>query len=287
MKNLSRRDFVSKSASVLAGASLLSPLLSNAENFKPGGGFPIGFQSWVVKDSLAKDFAGTLKQISSWGYEVIEMCSPPGYKDYGFGPLNSLTASEMKKIMSDSGIKCISCHYLFSELKEHLQERIDFAGEIGFSQMVVSSFGLPKNASLDDWKRAADEMNALGERAKKSNVTLVFHNHNTEFQKLEGQIIYDVLLERLDPKLSKLQFQLWVIIDGYKAADYFKRYPGRFVSAHLYDWSGVGEEQVPLGKGKVDWKEFFDAAKIGGLKNCFVELDQKHFKDSAAFLKSL
>jgi sugar phosphate isomerase/epimerase len=153
--------------------------------------------------------------------------------------------------------------------------------------MVVSSFGLPKTATLDDWKKAADEMNELGRRAQGTGMTMVFHNHNTEFQKLEGQIIYDVLLERLDPKLSKLQFQLWVIIDGYKASDYFRKHPGRFVSAHLYDWSGVGEEQVPLGKGKVDWKDFFDAAKIGGLKNCFVELDQKHFKDSAEFLKSL
>jgi sugar phosphate isomerase/epimerase len=287
MEELSRRKFISKGASVLASAALLSPMLSHADILKSGGGFPIGFQSWVIKEQLAKDFAGTLKQMNAMGYEAIEMCSPPGYKDYGFGPLNSLSASEMKKVMGDNGIKCLSCHYLFNELKDHLQERIDFAKEVGFSQLVVSSFGLPKTATLDDWKRAADEMNALGERAAKSKVTLVFHNHNTEFQKLEGQIIYDVLLERLDPKLSKLQFQLWVIIDGYKAADYFRKHPGRFVSAHLYDWSGVGEEQVPLGKGKVDFKEFFDAAKIGGLKNCFVEMEMDKLKESAQFLKKL
>jgi sugar phosphate isomerase/epimerase len=287
MKELSRREFISKSASVLASAGLLSPMISHADLLKPGGGFPIGFQSWVIKEQLAKDFAGTLKQMNAMGYEVIEMCSPPGYKDYGFGPLQSLSAKEMKTIMNDAGIKCISCHYGFGELKSNLQERIDFAKGVGFSQMVVSSFGLPKTATLDDWKKAADEMNELGRRAQGTGMTMVFHNHNTEFQKLEGQIIYDVLLERLDPKLSKLQFQLWVIIDGYKAADYFRNHPGRFVSAHLYDWSGVGEEQVALGKGKVDFKEFFDAAKIGGLKNCFVEMEMDKLKESAQFLKKL
>ena len=73
---------------------------------------------------------------------------------------------------------------------------------------------------------------------------------------------------------------------GYKAADYFKKYPGRFISAHLYDWSGQGEEMVPLGKGVIDWNEFFAAAKTGGVKNYYAEMDFKYLKESAEFLKS-
>ena len=82
-----------------------------------------------------------------------------------------------------------------------------------------------------------------------------------------------------------MQFQVWVIIMGYKAADYFRKYPGRFISAHLYDWTGTGEEQVPVGQGKVDWKEFFAAAKKGGVKNYFVEM-KEGLQESAEFLKS-
>jgi sugar phosphate isomerase/epimerase len=172
-------------------------------------------------------------------------------------------------------------------LKDNLQARMDFANELGLTQMVVSSFGLSKEAKLDDWKRAANETNVLGEQSKKNGLQMVFHNHNQEFEKLEGQMIYDVLLNQLDPTLTKMQFQVWVVIAGYKAADYFRKHPGRFISAHLSDWSGVAEEQVSIGKGKVDWKDFFEASKAGGLKNFYVEMDMPVLKDSAAYLKRL
>jgi sugar phosphate isomerase/epimerase len=78
-----------------------------------------------------------------------------------------------------------------------------------------------------------------------------------------------------------------VINIGYKAADYFKKYPGRFISAHLADYSETEKKTVALGKGIVDWKEFFDATKQGGVKNIFVEMDLETFKDSAAYISSL
>jgi sugar phosphate isomerase/epimerase len=192
----------------------------------------------------------------------------------------------LKGIINNAGFTCVSCHYGFSELKDHAQERIDFAKELGLTQMVVSSYGLPKDATLDDWKKAADETNKLGEVTQKSGLQLAYHNHNTEFEKSDGKLIYDELLNQLDPSLVKMQFQVWVVSIGYKAADYFKKYPGRFISAHLYDWSGKGEEMVPLGKGVVDWKEFFAAAKTGGVKNYFAEMDVPYLKESAQFLKA-
>lgn len=282
MNQLTRRTFLSQSA-ILAGAACLAPDLLHAKNSTSIKG-PIGFQSWIVRKSIEQDFPGTLKKMAGLGYNSIEMCSPPGYAKMGFGPLEKLKASELKKIIKNEGFKCISSHYGFNELKEHSQERIAYAKELGLEQMIISSFGLPKEATLSDWKRAADEANKLGEESKKAGIQMGFHNHNNEFEKLEGELIYDVLLRQLDPSLVKMQFQVWVISIGYKAADYFKKYPGRFISAHLYDWSGTGEEMVPLGKGKVDWKEFFEAAKAGGVKNYFVEMDVD-LKASADFLK--
>ncbi len=288
MKKLTRKEFINTSAAALAGASLFAPhwLHGLAENNANGVG-PIGFQSWTIRDVLVKDFSGTLKMMAGLGFQSVEMCSPPGYANAGFGPLQSLKAPEMKRIMNDAGISCVSCHYGFKELKENLPARMDFANELGLTQLVVSSFGLSKDAKLDDWKKAADETNKLGEQSKKNGLQMVFHNHNQEFEKLEGQIIYDVLLNQLDPTLTKMQFQVWVVIAGYKAADYFRKHPGRFISAHLSDWSGVAEQQVSIGKGKVDWKEFFEASKIGGLKNFYVEMDMPVLKESAAYLKRM
>lgn len=268
---------------MLTGAALLAPGLLRGEKAAAIKG-PIGFQSWIVRKSIEESFTGTLKKMAGLGYNSMELCSPPGYAKMGFGQLEKLSASELKKIIKDEGFTCISCHYGFSELKEHTQERIAYAKELGLEQMIVSTFGLPKDAMLSDWKKAADELNQLGEQSKKAGIQMGFHNHNNEFEKLEGELIYDVLLKQFDPALVKMQFQVWVVSIGYKAADYFKKYPGRFISAHLYDWSGTAEERVPLGQGKVDWKEFFAAAKVGGVKNYFVEMDEG-LKESADFLK--
>jgi len=281
MNQLTRRSFISQGA-MLTGAALLTPGLLRAERAAIKG--PIGFQSWIVRKSIEADFPGTLKKMAGLGYNSMELCSPQGYAKMGFGPLEKLKPSELKKIIKDEGFTCISSHYGFSELKENTEARIAYAKELGLDQMVVSMFGLPKDATLSDWKKAADELNKLGEQSKKAGIQMGFHNHNNEFEKLEGELIYDVLLKQFDPSLVKMQFQVSVVSRGYKAADYFKKYPGRFISAHLYDWSGTGDEHVPLGQGKVDWKEFFAAAKASGVKNYFVEMEEG-LKESAEFLK--
>jgi sugar phosphate isomerase/epimerase len=271
-----------------AGAGIVMPgWLRNRNLLGRAFNYDIGFQSWVVREQIAENFTGTMRKMASLGYETVELCSPVGYASLGFGDLQKHSATELKGIMNDAGITCTSCHYGFSELKDNGQERIDFARELGLSQMIVSSFGLNNEASLDDWKKAADEMNEVGALGAKSGVQMGFHNHNGEFEELDGQLIYDVLLERLDPELVKMQFQVWVVSIGFKAADYFREHPGRFISAHLSDWSGEGEERVAIGQGKVDWADFFEAAENGGLKNVYVEMDPSLLPESAAYLKGL
>ena len=94
-------------------------------------------------------------------------------------------------------------------------------------------------------------------------------------------------MDTLDPDLVKMQFQVAVVDIGYNAADYFRKYPGRFISAHLADWSKEKADQVPIGQGEVNWKDFFKAAKVGGVKNIYVEMSPEKFSSSASYLASL
>jgi sugar phosphate isomerase/epimerase len=285
MKKLSRREFLGKSAIGLGSAVLASqiPLDLNAGT-SPAAKMPIGFQIWTIKDALLQDFAGTMNKMGKFGFQSVEMCSPPGY---GFKPLMNFTAKEMKKIINDAGLKCPSCHYGMKEFRESLDERIAFALELGQTQMILSTFGLQQNATMDDWRKAADELNKMGMKAKSAGIQMGFHNHNNEFQKIDGVLIYDVLMKQFDPEYIKMQFQVAVISIGYKAADYFRKYPGRFISAHLADYAEDKKKQVPVGKGIVDWKEFFAALKTGGVQNTFVEMEEETFIDSIAFLKKI
>jgi sugar phosphate isomerase/epimerase len=178
---------------------------------------PLGFQVWTVKDLLVKDFPGTLKMMADLGYKSLEMCSPPGYEALGFAPLMKLSAREMKQIINDSGLICVSSHYGIGEFREHLDERIEYALESGQTQMILSTFGLPGKATLDDWLKAADELNKMGVKAKNAGIQMGFHNHHMEFQQINGTLIYDALMKQFDPEYIKMQFQVAVISIGYKA----------------------------------------------------------------------
>ncbi len=140
---------------------------------------------------------------------------------------------------------------------------------------------------MADWAKAAGELNKLGERTKKAGIQLGFHNHNGEFKEIDGVLIYDKLMSEFDPKLVKMQFQVAVISLGYQAAPYFKKYPGRFISLHLADWSTAEKKSVPVGAGVVDWKELFAAAKMGGVQNYFVEMNLDALKASYPYLHNL
>lgn len=284
MTTINRRGFIGKMA-VGAGAALgLSqlPLLAQARMLN----IQVGFQTFPIRDILAKDFPGTLKMMAALGYQLTEMCSPKGYADIGYGSLVGMKATEMRKIINDAGLSCPSCHFGFPEFGDPLDERIEFAHGLGLSQMICSTFWLPKESTLNDYLAAADKLNAAAEKIKKAGMQTGFHNHDFEFHELDGQLIYDALMKRLDPNLVKMQFQTEVINLGYKASTYFNKYPGRFVSAHLSDWT-ADKKQVPIGQGVIDWKEFFAASKTGGVKNFFVEMDLDKFRDSASYLRSI
>jgi sugar phosphate isomerase/epimerase len=290
MNKITRRRFLSTGALGIGSAVIASqfPLNMNASVPPKAVNMKIGFQSWVVKDMLVKDFPGTLKKIADLGYESIEMCSPRGYENSGFAPLINLSAKEMKKIINDAGLELESTHYVMGELRDNLDERIEFALESGQKQMILSSFWLPEKATMSDWMKSADELNNFGVKAKQAGIQMGFHNHHMEFAKIDGKLIYDALLDQFDPDYIKMQFQVAVINIGYKAADYFKKHPGRFISAHLADYSPAdNKKSIATGQGIVDWKEFFDTVKTGGLKNIFVEMDFETFRDSAIYLRNL
>jgi sugar phosphate isomerase/epimerase len=288
MKKLNRRDFLVKNSLGIGGILAFSqlPFSVLAEKDPHWLNLPIGFQTYPIRELIARDFPGTLKMMSGYGYQLVEMCSPKGYVDSGFGPLVSIKPADMRKIIEDSGLHCPSCHFTFPELTDNLDERIEFAQQLGLTQMICSTFWLPKTATLNDYLESADKLNKSAEKIKKAGMQAGFHNHEFEFAKLDNQLIYDALMGRFDPALVKMQFQTEVINLGYKASDYFNKYPGRFISSHLSDWT-ADKKEVPIGKGIIDWKEFFAAAKTGGVQNFFVEMKLEDMKDSVANIRHM
>jgi|ERR1700722_10599381 sugar phosphate isomerase/epimerase len=285
MSAISRREFVKNTAAYTAAASFLSAgaLQIHANPL----GMPIGCQTWFVRESIAKDFPGTIKQLSDTGFQMIELCSPIGYADLGFGGLAKYKGPELRKILSDAGVGCISSHFGIDELRKDQQRSIDWAKDVGLTQMMVPSLDGPKTPTMDDVKRAADEYNKMGELAAKSAIQQGLHNEGFELSTVDGKRTYDVLFDLLDPKLVKFQFQVSTISKGYDAADYFTKYPGRFISMHVQGWSTETKKLTPVGQDSLDWKKIFTAAKTGGIKNYFVEMNLDMMKASVPYLHNL
>ncbi len=247
MSAISRREFLESAATYAAAAGFLSS--SPWELRANPLGMPLGCQTWPVREMIAKDFPGTIKQLATAGFQTIELCSPVGYADNGFAGLAKYSGTELRKILSDAGVSCVSSHFGIDELRKDQAGRITWAKDVGLTQMIVPSLDGPKN--------------------------------------LEGKRTYDVLFELLDPKLVKFQFQVSTISRGYDAAEYFTKYPGRFISMHVQGWSAEAKKIMPVGQDTLDWKKIFAAAKTGGIKNYFVEMNLEMMKASVPYLHNL
>ena len=236
---------------------------------------------------IGQDFPGTVKQLADAGFQRIELCSPVGYAESGFGVIAKYKGAELKKILGDAGIKCESSHFDMKELRANQADRIAWAKDVGLTQMLVPSLGGPRMPTMDDVKRIADEYNKMGDKAAQAGIRQGLHNENFELTTIDGKRTYDILLDLLDPKLVKFQFQVSTISRGYDAAEYFMKYPGRFVSMHVQDWSSETKKTMAVGQGTLDWKKIFTAARTGGVKNYFVEMSLDLMKESVPYLRDL
>jgi sugar phosphate isomerase/epimerase len=253
--------------------------------------------------AMIKDFPAFAKQIAGISVTRLELCSPIGY---GAEFASLADAKEVKKILTDHGLKAESSHFTMGELRRSQEKSIEWAKEIGISQMITASLGDANGGdrpTLDQVKKAADEYNRIAAVAAKAGMQQGLHNEGFELSMVEGKRTYDRLLDLLDPALVKFQFQMSTITAGLVGADYFLKYPGRFFSMHLQDVDmrapapppegssaaprGPRYRQVALGQGSIDWVKTFTAAKAGGVKNYFVEQNWELTRQSVEFLKNL
>jgi sugar phosphate isomerase/epimerase len=306
MAAISRREFFRKAATDATVTGFLAAGGVAALGANPLG-LPIGSQTYphrqMIKDGSFADLLKTLKGI---GVERIELCSALGYAD--FASLSD--GKQVKKMLNDHGLKCASAHFSMKELRETQEKSIAWAKDIGMTQMITATLGAGNNPTLDDVKRAADEYNKIAAVAAKAGIQQGLHNEGFELSLVDGQRTYDVLMGLLDPKLVKFQFQMSTIGQGFVAHEYFTKYPGRFISMHVQDvdlnatptpppeppagqparGGGRGRGrgvQTSVGKGSIDWVKTFQAAKVGGVKNYFVEQNMELTKASVAALKAM
>ena len=270
-----RRRFLQNSSLAVAAMTCLP-----AESSPARGplGRPIGLQIYTVKHAAAKDFPGTLKTIAEIGYTEVELAGP------------ARPVPEMRALLASTGLTIPSMHTNMDDLKTHAQERIDYAKAVGARHLVCSfpatadGRSIPFQAlgagmTLDDWKWNAEQLNRVGELARKSGLRFGYHNHNIEFRSYDGVVAFDELMRLTDPALVSVQLDIaWVVTAGRDPVAYLKKYASRTTQLHVKDvrkdlkvTSEMVSQTTEVGSGQVDWPTIFAAADRRYVEHCYVE----------------
>lgn len=296
MASMSRRVFLEQTGA--AGAASFLAAGGAALRANPLG-LPIGSQVYPTR-SMLKDFPAYVKMMAGIGVTRLELCSPVGY---GAEFASLASGKGVREILADHGLKAESSHFTLRELRTTQQQSIGWAKEVGITQMVTATLADGNGGStptLDQVKRAADEYNAIAAVAARAGMQQGLHNEGFESATIDGRRVYDLLLELLDPKLVKFQFQMSTITAGFVGAEYFERFPGRFNSIHLQDIDmnaplaapapggpPARRPQVAVGEGSIDWVKTFRAAKAAGVQSYYVEQSWELTQRSVSYLKAL
>jgi sugar phosphate isomerase/epimerase len=283
-----RRQFLKATGTAVLSSVLVGGELWAALNSKK---YPVGLQLYTFFNQIDDDVAGTLKKIAGIGYKEIESAFSKKGGYYG------MNAKEFAKLVSDVGMSWKSHHVTgapfkmpanakpitdangnpvkfppMRNLRENMQELVDEAAEGGIPYLVCAS---TPTKTIDEIKSSIEVLNKTGEACKKANITLAYHNHTGEFDKIEGQTqtAYDMFLFQLSPDI-KMELDLcWATKAGIDPVELFKKNPGRFHLWHVKDLNKEKLGPAPVGEGIIDFKRIFDNADVAGMKHFFVEHD--------------
>ena len=260
---LDRRTFLGTLAGGLAGLSLLGCNEPPAEAAAPWARRP-GVQLYTVRTLMEQDVPGTLGAVAEAGYREVETAG-----------LFGMTPEAFRAALDQAGLVSPAAHTPIQALRQSLQASLASARTLGQEWVVVPWLD-ESERTPEGYRRVAAELNRFGAAAEEQGMRIGYHNHDFEFETLEGGSRgYDILLGETDPDLVDIELDLfWAVAAGEDPVALFQRDPGRFPLCHVKDGTGQGaESQTPVGQGEIDFGRIFAHAEQAGLRHYFVEQD--------------
>ena len=244
----------------------------------------IGLQLYSLRDSIKKDVPGTIKKVAEIGYKFVE---PAGYSN---GKFYGMEPAAFKALCDENKLPIISSHTgrnapdssNYDETMAWWDACIEAHAAVGAKFIVQASMGAAAYDTLPALKAYCDYFNEVGAKCNAKGIRFGYHNHARELStKLEGQTVYDFMLENTDP--AKVMFQMdlyWAVEGGANPLDYFNKYPGRFELWHIKD-------KAELGAGKMDFQAIWAGKAKSGMKYGIVEVEEYNFDTFTSVQKSL
>lgn len=281
MNPVSRRTFLA-GASMAAATALVSKNTLAAVR-------PVGLQLYSVRRELPNDYVGTLQKVAAIGYRDVEAA---GFYNH--------SAPDVKKIMSDVGLRCISAHNSLTDLLKTPDATVEYGHTLGLKYLIcaaptvadTSRFAqypggswefIQHGMTADDWKWNAEQFNKFGEKARAAGIQFGYHNHTPEFRDVgNGLNGYQILQKETEPSLVTFELDCgWATVAGQDAAKLIGEYGKRITMLHLKDFGPAPAGQptdkrasTEIGYGIVDFKPLLSAANAAEIAHAFIEQEE-------------
>ena len=192
---------------------------------------PVALQLYTVRDEMQADFEGTLKKVKALGYDGVE-----------FAGLFDKTADEIKKLCDEIGLVPISAHVPLDDMVADPDGVLSAYAQIGCKYVVVPYLTEERRPGTDGWEKTIADVRLCAEVAKKLGMTMLYHNHDFEFLKVDGEYALDILYNSVPADLLQTELDTcWVNVGGENPADYIAKYSGRSPVVHLKDFVMKGK----------------------------------------------
>ena len=245
--------------------------------------FPVAIQVYSVRDDAAKNLRGTLEQIKEMGYDGVE-----------FAGLYGHTPEEVRSMCEEIGLIPISAHVPYLDMLKNPEGVLGQYATIGCKYVAVPYLTPEYRPGTPNFAEVIKNVEMLGGVAKKLGMTLLYHNHDFEFLKINGEYALDILYDSVPADLLQTELDMcWVNVGGENPSDYLRKYSGRSPVVHLKDFAGSKSENMyeligiekkveaapqkfefrPVGSGKQDFPSILEAAKDAGAEWVVVEQD--------------
>lgn len=248
--------------------------------------FPVALQLYSVRDDLEQDFLGTLQKVKALGYDGVEFAGL-----YGQDP------NAIKQMLAEVGLVALSAHVPFVDMMENPEKVLGDYATIGCKFVAIPYITEEYRPGQPRFQEVIDGAKMLGKIAKDLGMTLLYHNHDFEFDKIDGEYALDVLYNEVPADLLQTELDTcWVNVGGEVPAEYIRKYTGRAPVVHLkdfympgkkpdkmYELIGIddeaGKEEVavfefrPVGSGMQNFPAILEASHDAGATWVVVEQD--------------
>ena len=282
MKSLhNRRNFLRLSAAGTIGLVALNPLACTTAPSDDRKKFGVGIQLYTLRDAMDADVTGSLQKLSDLGYKYLELANYTNGRFYGYTP------SEFKKIVTDMGMEIVSSHTQVEATGitiENANKMADDHAELGV-RYCVQPWVNEEDRNIETYKKMVADWNEVGRIMKNAGIQFGYHNHNFEFNTLNGIVpYYDIFMKEMDEDLITMEIDFfWAAKAGQDPVEMFRKYPGRFQLFHMKDmntnespfYDVIKDDITAVGEGVIDFGRIMEAADIAGMKYLFVEDDNQ------------